>query len=157
MRAALPATMRDRSVIAAAADYWFGRRIVGPAVALALGAIPFGRTSDVRASLEHVAELVNRGHTVIVFPEGTRSSDGRLQGLRRGIGLLATQLHVPIVPVGIEGTHDILPKGTSCPTHRRRRDVVVRFGTPLRFDREVTVPEATDRLADALVRLQPSG
>jgi 1-acyl-sn-glycerol-3-phosphate acyltransferase len=142
-------------VIAAAADYWFGGRSVGPAVALALGAIPFGRTSDVRASLEHVAELVNRGHTVIVFPEGTRSSDGRLQRLRQGIGLLATQLRVPIVPVGIEGTHEILPKGATCPTHRRRRNVVVRFGTPLRFDAQATVPEATERVARSLRALLP--
>ncbi|MEX1336598.1 MAG: AMP-binding protein, partial [Candidatus Limnocylindrales bacterium] len=71
VRAALPPALRDASVIAAAADYWFGGRVVGAAVGLALGAMPFGRTSDVRASLEHVAELVNRGHTVIIFPEGT--------------------------------------------------------------------------------------
>jgi long-chain acyl-CoA synthetase len=157
VRAALPATMRDHSAIAAAADYWFGGRVVGSAVGLALGAIPFGRTSDVRASLEHVAELVNRGHTVIVFPEGTRSTDGRLQPLRQGIGLLATQLHVPIVPVDIEGTYDILPKGARVPTHQRRRSVVVRFGPPLRFDRAIAVPDATDRVYRAIRSLQPGG
>jgi len=157
VRAALPATMRDHSAIAAAADYWFGGRVVGSAVGLALGAIPFGRTSDVRASLEHVAELVNRGHTVIVFPEGTRSADGHLQPLRQGIGLLATQLRVPIVPVGIEGTHEILPKGSSFPTHRLRKQVVVRFGTPLRFEHEVAVPEATASVCRAIEALQTEG
>ncbi len=156
VRAALPTPIRDRSAIAAAADYWFGGRIAGPAVGLALGAIPFGRTSDVRASLEHVAELVNRGHTVIVFPEGTRSADGKLQPLRQGIGLLATQLRVPIVPVNIRGTHEILPKGSSLPSHRLRRRVVVRFGVPLRFDPGATVPEATAHVAQALEALRPS-
>jgi long-chain acyl-CoA synthetase len=157
VRAALPAAMRDQCAIAAAADYWFGGPVVGSAVGLALGAIPFGRTSDVRASLEHVAELVNRGHTVIVFPEGTRSADGRLGPLRQGIGLLAAQLRAPIVPVGIEGTHQILPKGSSLPTHRRRRQVVVRFGAPLRFGQEMAVPEATARVHRAIEALQPEG
>ena len=103
VRAALPPSLRDRSAIAAAADVWFGGGVVGPAVELALGAIPFGRTSDVRASLERVAALVNKGYSVIIFPEGTRSADGRLGPLRQGIGLLATQLHVPIVPAHIDG------------------------------------------------------
>ena len=120
-------------------------------------ASPFGRTSDVRASLEHVAELVNRGHTVIVFPEGTRSADGQLQALRQGIGLLATQLRVPIVPVAIAGTHEILPKGSSLPTHRVRREVVVRFGAPLLFGPEVTATEATARVAEALRALRSGG
>ena len=104
-----------------------------------------------------MAELVNRGHTVIIFPEGRRSGDGRLQDLRQGIGLLATQLHVPIVPVGISGAHEILPKGSTLPTHRRRRSVLVRFGAPLRFDEEMTVPQATARVTEALEALQPKG
>ena len=88
-RAAMPPRMRDRCAIAAAADFWFDGGLAGPAVALVLGAFPFGRSSDVRASLEHVATLVNKGHSVIVFPEGTRASDGQLGPLRQGIGLLA--------------------------------------------------------------------
>jgi long-chain acyl-CoA synthetase len=156
VRAALPAQIRDHSAIAAAADYWFGGRVVGPAVELTLGAIPFGRTSDVRASLERVAELVNRGYSVIIFPEGARSADGRLNPLRQGIGLLATQLRVPIVPMYIDGAHEILPKGARLPTHRDRRRVVVRVGAPLRFGPEMTIPEATDHVSRAIEALQPA-
>jgi long-chain acyl-CoA synthetase len=153
VRAALPAQIRDQSAVAAASDYWFGGRVLGPAVELTLGAIPFGRTSDVRASLERVAELVNRGHSVIVFPEGARSADGRLNPLRQGIGLLATQLRVPIVPMYIDGTHEILPKGARLPTHRERQRVVVRVGSPLRFGPEMTVSEATDHVSQAIEAL----
>jgi 1-acyl-sn-glycerol-3-phosphate acyltransferase len=153
VRAALPAAIRDGSAIAAAADYWFGGRVVGLVVELTLGAIPFGRTSDVRASLERVAELVNRGHTVIIFPEGGRSADGRLQPLRQGIGLLATQLRVPVVPVHVEGTYEILPKGARLPTHRLRQHVVVRFGEPLQMGRGASVSEATDRVSRAIEAL----
>jgi long-chain acyl-CoA synthetase len=153
VRAALPSAMRDRCAVAAAADYWFGGRLLGAAVGLVLGAIPFGRTSDVRASLEHVAELVNHGHTVIVFPEGSRSGDGRLRPLRQGIGLLATRSWVPVVPVWIEGTHEILPKGTRLPSHRIRRRVSVRFGAPLRLSPETPISEATERVYRAIEEL----
>ncbi len=156
VRVALPPAIRDHVAIAAAADVWFGGGIVGPAVELALGAIPFGRTSDVRASLERVAKLVNDGHTVIIFPEGTRSADGRLGPVRAGIGLLATQLHVPIVPVHIDGAHQILPKGARLPSHRERSRVVVRFGEPLRFEPGTSVPDATDRVRRAIEALDPA-
>jgi long-chain acyl-CoA synthetase len=157
VRAALPSAIRDRTAIAAAADYWFSGRRTGPVVELVLGAIPFGRTSDVRASLDHIAELVDRGHTVIVFPEGTRSPDGRLGPLRQGIGLLATRLGVPIVPVSIDGAHEILPKGERCPSHRLRRRAVVRFGAPLRFEPETPVAEATQRVQRAMAACAPDG
>jgi long-chain acyl-CoA synthetase len=153
VRAALPAQIRDMSAVVAAADYWFGGRVVGPAVELTMGAIPFGRTSDVRASLERVAELVNRGHSVVIFPEGARSADGRLNPLRQGIGLLATQLRVPIVPMYIDGTYAILPKGARLPTHRDRQPVVVRVGSPLRLGPEMTVSEATDHVSQAIEAL----
>ena len=128
--------------------------MLGPAVELALGAIPFGRTSDVRASLERVAALVNEGYSVIIFPEGTRSADGRLGPLRQGIGLLATQLHVPIVPAHIDGAHRILPKGATWPTHRDRSGVTVRFGEPLRIEADATVASATDRVRRAIEALE---
>ena len=153
VRAALPPGLRDGAAIAAAADVWFGGRILGPAVELALGAVAFGRTSDVRASLERVAELVNKGQTVIIFPEGTRSVDGRLGSMRQGIGLLATRLHVPIVPAHIDGAHQILPKGAVLPNHRRRRRTVVRFGEPLRIEPGISVPDATDRVRRAIEAL----
>ena len=156
VRAALPPAMRDRSAVAAAADVWFDRGLVGPVVELALGAIAFGRTSDVRSSLERVAELVNDGYTVIIFPEGSRSADGRLGPMRQGIGLLATQLHVPIVPVHIDGAREILPKGVGLPSHRQRSRVVVRFGQPLRFAPDTTVLEATDQVRKAIMELAPA-
>jgi long-chain acyl-CoA synthetase len=153
IRAALPPEVRDWSALAAAADVWFEGGLVGPAVELALGAIPFGRTSDIRASLERVAELVNRGYSVVVFPEGTRSADGAMGPLRDGIGLLATSLRVPVVPAHIDGAHEILPKGATLPTHKLRSRVRVRFGEPLEFTPDTTVRGATDRVRQAIEAL----
>jgi long-chain acyl-CoA synthetase len=150
VRAALPAHLRDRCAIAAAADVWFDGHPVGPLVALLQGALPFGRTTDVRASLERVADLVNDGWTVIIFPEGTRSRDGRLGPMRQGIGLLATDLGVPVVPVHIAGAWEILPPGARLPRRRRGARVRVRFGAPLHVERAIGITAATELVGRAL-------
>ena len=153
VRAALPPRMRDRTAIAAAADVWFDGSPLGPPTELILGAIPFGRTADVRASLERVADLVNEGFSVIIFPEGTRSPDGQALPMREGIGLLARNLRVPVVPAHIDGAHQILPKGAWLPRHRHRSVVTVRFGAPLEFGPDDTGREITAQVGRAIEAL----
>ncbi len=153
VRAALPAPMRDRSAIAAAADVWFDGSPWGPVAELMLGAIPFGRSSDIRASLERVADLANAGFNVIIFPEGTRSADGRLLPMREGIGLLATNLGIPVVPASIDGAHRILPKGSWLPRRRGASCVRVRFGAAMEFDPATGVKESTAQVGRAIEAL----
>jgi long-chain acyl-CoA synthetase len=153
VRAALPGRLRGRAAIAAAADVWFDGSPIGPMTELALGAIPFGRSSDVRASLERVGDLVNDGYSVIIFPEGMRSADGRMLPLRAGIGLLATSLRVPVVPVYIAGAHEILPKGSWLPRRGSSSRIRVRFGAPLLVDASAGVHEATAQIGRAIERL----
>ena len=153
VRRALPTDRRSRTAVAAAADYFFTRPVLGPAVALLLGAFPFGRTTDVRASMERVGDLLSEGWSVMLFPEGTRSPDGRLGPMREGIGLLATASGVPVLPTWIGGTYDILPKGRGLPRRRRGRHVVVRFGAPLRFDRSTPPTQAARTIGQAIAAL----
>lgn len=153
VRAALPEHLRDRMAIAAAADYWFEGNVLGTPVSLAFGAIPFGRTSDVRASMERVADLVADGFSVIIFPEGRRSSDGRLGQMRDGIGLLATRLRVPVVPAHLSGAHEILPKGATLPRRVGEGGVTVRFGAPLEFGPTVDSASATAAIGRAIAAL----
>jgi 1-acyl-sn-glycerol-3-phosphate acyltransferase len=156
VRAALPPGRRDRTAIAAAADTFFDGNPLGPVVALALGALPFGRTSDVRASLERVADLVNDGWNVMIFPEGTRARDGRTGAMRSGIGLLATDLGVPVVPVHIEGAWEMLPPGARLPRRHRGSRVLIRFGAPIHIQRGSNAQAATDRIGRAIRELQSS-
>ena len=153
VRMALPPRLRDHAAIAAAADVWFDGSPLGPPSELIFGAIPFGRTTDVRASLERVGDLVNEGFSVIIFPEGTRSADGRALPMREGIGLLVRTLHVPVVPVYIDGAHQILPKGTRLPRHRGRATATVRFGPALEFEPDATGREITTRVGEAIAEL----
>ena len=144
VRHALPASIRDRTAIAAAADYFFEGGVLGPIVALATGAFPLGGTEHVRASLERIGRYVDEGWNVIVFPEGTRSMTGQPGDFKSGIGLLATQLGVPILPVAIHGGHRMWPKGARLP--RRRGRIVIRFGA-----RSASRPTSRSREATAQI------
>jgi 1-acyl-sn-glycerol-3-phosphate acyltransferase len=71
--------------------------------------------SDARdsfASLENAIEAIKKGDSVIVFPEGTRSPDGKIQSFKRGAFVLAARSGKPIVPITIVGSADIMPKGS---------------------------------------------
>jgi long-chain acyl-CoA synthetase len=125
---ALPPHLRRRAAVAAAADYFYRFRLLGALASLMLGTFPFSRTGTVRTSLGRCGELVDGGWSVIIYPEGTRSTTGVMGPFRSGIGLLAAELGVPVVPVGVIGTHDSWPKGASLP---RRRSVTVRLGGPI--------------------------
>jgi 1-acyl-sn-glycerol-3-phosphate acyltransferase len=63
-------------------------------------------------SIERAAKSIHNGSSVILFPEGTRTTDGKLQAFKRGAFSLAVKAEVPVVPVTINGTFNILPKGS---------------------------------------------
>jgi long-chain acyl-CoA synthetase len=104
----------------------------------------------VRASLEYCGALVDAGWSILIFPEGTRSATGELQRFRSGIGLLAKELRVPVVPVAIEGTHGVLPKGCC---HPQPGPVTVRIGAPLTIPSDADYAEAAALLEKALLHL----
>jgi 1-acyl-sn-glycerol-3-phosphate acyltransferase len=87
--------------------------------------------------------MIRRGHSLIVFPEGTRSLDGRVGRFKRGLFLLAIDAGVPVVPVALSGTRHVMRKGrlTTCPG-----DVGIVLHEPLRTE-GLTRADAT-RLAE---------
>jgi 1-acyl-sn-glycerol-3-phosphate acyltransferase len=100
----------------------------GP-VLRALGGIPVARGSADRAALRACQEALATGEPIAVFPEGTRSFGSELTPLQDGAAYLALKMDVPIVPVGIGGSEQILPRGRVLPRPHR---VVVVVGAPLR-------------------------
>lgn len=147
---ALPATVRARTVVPAAADYFFDRRLLSVAVTLAMNAVPFDRKNEIADSVRRCERFLKHGHSIVLFPEGSRSFDGRLRGFKAGVAHLAVQTGAPVIPVYLQGTHGLLPRGRALP---RASQVVVHFGSPLFAGADETARRFNARLEDAVTAL----
>jgi 1-acyl-sn-glycerol-3-phosphate acyltransferase len=134
---ALPLQWRQRTAVAAAADYFYKRRGVKELVALIFNTVPLARSGGGvgNGATAHVDKLIDQRWNLLIFPEGTRSRDGQLHKLRSGAAAIA-QLHgIPIVPIYVKGTHEAMPPGRNWPKKRwllsRRHRVEIHFGPPI--------------------------
>jgi 1-acyl-sn-glycerol-3-phosphate acyltransferase len=143
----VPEPWCNRLVVGAAADYFFGNRASSAISALFVGAIPIERTALNRRTIDKAVTLLRNGWSLVIYPEGGRSRDGWGQQFRPGAAFLAKQAGVPVVPVHIRGTFDILRKGRAWP---RRARSVINFGRPLRFDEGENNRRFTRRLQSAV-------
>lgn len=125
----LPRRWRHEIIVAAAADHFFDSAGKAAIAAWTWGAIPMERKRVSRRSALHAAELIDDGWSMLIYPEGGRSPDGWGQEHKGGAAYLAVRCDVPVVPVHIDGTDRVLPKGRSRPRPGR---VTVTFGDPLR-------------------------
>lgn len=148
--AALPRRIRHRTIVAAAADYFYKMPAVGVLTSLALGTIPFERHEGSRDSLDKLKEGLRRGWSVLVFPEGTRSATGRMGHFKRGAAYLCVDAKCAALPVLVEGAYEIMPKGASFP---RRGRVLVRFGPLVGARPGDDYDSFTQRIHDVLVAL----
>ena len=146
----LPEPWRHRAFAGAAADYFFDTRVKATMAALALNAIPIERTKVTRRSALLAADLIDDGWSMVIFPEGGRSPDGWGQPFRAGAAFLAVRCGVPVVPVHLEGTGRILPKGTSRLVPGTTR---VTFGTPLRPSPDEDMRDLAARIEAAVTGL----
>lgn len=136
----------------AKSDYFTGSGVGGAfrrELFTAMGAIPVDRNSASAAqeSLDSALEVLRAGGAFGIYPEGTRSRDGRLYRGRTGVAWLALTAGVPVVPVGLLGTQEMQPVGATFP---RRVDVTVRFGEPIHPEAYAGSPagKARRRLTD---------
>ncbi len=142
---ALPLRYRKRMFVAGAKDYFFNRgskygRIIGIFGRVVLNAFAFSRDKDIKQSLKDFGSIINNGGSVIIYPEGTRSLDGKLHHFKQGIGLLTWHMNVPVLPVKLDKIYDVLPKGKVLPKHG---DVKVMIGKPLKFNKMKSYSEIT--------------
>lgn len=126
---ALPPAIRARTVVAAAADYFFASWWRATGTALVFGTVPIERRRG--SSTATPARLLAEGWHVVVFPEGTRSPDGWPARFKPGAAALAIAAGAPLVPVAVRGSYAAMPRGRSWPASGRP-PVSVRFGDPLR-------------------------
>ena len=131
----IPLLAPRRVVFLAKSDYFTGKGIRGAWMRwffTAVGAVPIrrGTAGAAREALNSAMEILNDGLAFGIYPEGTRSRDGRLYRGRTGVAWLALAARCPVVPVGLTGTQDIQPVDSRIP---RIRKITIRVGTPLDF------------------------
>ena len=111
------------------------------------------REAGTRQTLRYMGELFADGHSVLIFPEGRRTQHGEIQPFRQGVAMIGARLGVPIVPVRLEGLHDILH-----PTWKMARPgrAAVRFGAPITVSGDDYAALAA-RVESAVRALGPAG
>lgn len=95
----------------AAQDYFFEGKYRRAYFEQLTNLVPMSRSGSLRGALRQAGELLDRGKTVLIFPEGTRSADGRLRPFKAAMGHLALRHDVDVLPIWLEGTGSALPKG----------------------------------------------
>ncbi|HET9421597.1 MAG TPA: lysophospholipid acyltransferase family protein [Nocardioides sp.] len=158
----IPVVVPRKVVFLAKSDYFTGSGVKG-ALSRAwfegLGMLPVDRDDNkaALASLDTALEVLGRGDAFGIYPEGSRSRDGRLYRGRTGVAHLALTAGVPVVPVGLIGTDRLQPVGARLP---RRVKVTVAFGEPIEVAGEYDgMPlgrarrELTDRIMTAIQEL----
>lgn len=151
---ALPDRVREQTVVAAAADYWYRHPWLGRAVALWLNTFPFARAGSPQAVLQHSSELLKAGWNLLYYAEGTRSPDGRMQEFKPGIGFLAIESRTPVVPIHLRGSHRMMPKGRGYPLPAPVR---IRIGRPLTARPGEASRAFTARIEEAVRTLASDG
>jgi 1-acyl-sn-glycerol-3-phosphate acyltransferase len=158
---AIPLAAPRKVHFLAKSDYFtgtgFGGRVRSD-LFTAIGAIPVDRHSPSAAqdSLNSGLEILRKGEAFGIYPEGTRSRDGRLYRGRAGVAWLALEARVPVVPVGLIGTDRIQPIGSRFPTLAK---VTVRFGRPIQPTAFAGMPAGkarrllTDEVMDGIAAL----
>ncbi|MFF1341058.1 lysophospholipid acyltransferase family protein [Streptomyces sp. NPDC058290] len=133
----MPAILKRRITFLAKAEYFTGPGVKGRLTAFffrSAGQIPVDRSGKDagRAALREGLGVLAKGELLGIYPEGTRSHDGRLYKGKVGVAAMALGAGVPVVPCAMVGTFEIQPPGQKIPNIRR---VTIRFGRPLDFSR----------------------
>ncbi|TAL44559.1 MAG: 1-acyl-sn-glycerol-3-phosphate acyltransferase [Salinibacterium sp.] len=133
----LPLLIERRIYFLAKSDYFVGRGIRGWAIKsflLGTGMLPIDRSGGKasEASLNTGLRVLVKGDVLGIYPEGTRSPDGKLYRGRTGVARMILEAHVPVVPVAMIDTEKVMPIGSKLPKVRR---IGVIFGEPLDFSR----------------------
>lgn len=151
--AVLPEQLRGKTAVAAAADRFYRQSKRGWWYSLFLNSFPMERHGGGSATLAYPISLLRRGWSVLIYPEGTRSTSGRVGSFHHGVAVMAMEAGVPVIPIFTEGLQDVMPKGQRSP---RPAAVRVRIGAPVSLADAASVPDGTARLEDAMRHLAES-
>ncbi|CAM5694695.1 lysophospholipid acyltransferase family protein [Streptomyces sp. NPDC005930] len=158
----MPAVLKRRITFLAKAEYFTGPGLKGRLTAFffrSAGQIPVDRSGKEagQAAIREGLGVLSRGELLGIYPEGTRSHDGRLYKGKVGVAVMAIRAGVPVVPCAMIGTFEAQPPGRKIP---KLHPVVIRFGEPLDFSRyagmegeKAVLRAVTDEIVYAILTL----
>ncbi|MFG2325840.1 lysophospholipid acyltransferase family protein [Streptomyces sp. NPDC048568] len=158
----MPAVLRRRITFLAKAEYFTGPGLKGRLTAYffrSAGQIPVDRSGKEagQAAIREGLGVLGKDELLGIYPEGTRSHDGRLYKGKVGVAVMALRAGVPVVPCAMIGTFEAQPPGRKIP---KVHPVVIRFGEPLDFSRyagmegeKAVLRAATDEIMYAILSL----
>ena len=133
----LPLVLPRQMSFLAKSDYFTGKGVKGfitRTFMTAAGQLPIDRTGGKasEASLNTGLRVISEGRLLGIYPEGTRSPDGRMYRGRTGVARMVLEAQVPVIPAAVVGTREVMPLGAKFPTVKR---VGIIVGKPLDFSR----------------------
>ncbi|MEU5369520.1 lysophospholipid acyltransferase family protein [Streptomyces sp. NPDC005951] len=158
----MPAILKRRITFLAKAEYFTGPGIKGRLTAAffrSAGQIPVDRSGKDagQAAIREGLGVLSKGELLGIYPEGTRSHDGRLYKGKVGVAVMAITAGVPVIPCAMLGTFEIQPPGQKLP---KIKQVAIRFGEPLDFsryagleDQKAAIRAVTDEIMYAILEL----
>ncbi len=148
---ALPRRLRRRTVVAAAADYFYRNRLVAGLVSLIFNTTPIDRRGGgLSKDGSHLDKLLDQGWNLLLYPEGTRSRSGSQGRIRRGAAVLASAHKLTIVPIRVTGTREAMPPGRIWPKRLRARPVPKRHRITVSFGEPITPSEDAGAMLEAV-------
>jgi len=115
-----------------------------------LNIFPLPRDAGFRESFAFAGESVDRGYSVLVFPEGHHTIDGKMRPFRSGVGLLVNDLNIPVVPMRIDGLFEVKQAGKRM---ARPHQIKLRIGSPIRFNPGINPQDIAHQLRIAVEQL----
>lgn len=126
-----------------------------------VGGIPIRRVGIDRKAIQVTLDYLKKNEIVMIYPEGTRSMDGKLQPGMPGVGMIAHMAKVPVIPIYISGSHQAYPRKAKYPKPKKIR---VFYGPPIDFNAEFNMPAEKEtyiiianKIMDAIRALSPTG
>jgi len=110
------------------------RKILGIYSSFSYNAYPFGETIGTEKGFEFTGEFLDRGYSILIFPEGERTPDGKIHAFKPGIGFIVANMKAPVVPIKISGLYEVLPKEKIIPKFGKTS---IKYGKPISFDEKI--------------------
>ena len=154
----LPFRFKTRLAIATWAEYFEAKkpykriikRIYYALGTTLLNLYLFSQKKGFMREIKYTGELIDKNHNILIFPEGQRTTNGKLNPFKQGIGIITSNMKVPIVPIKLQGLYEILPRGSNFP--KKRGEVIIKIGKLLYFKDESYI-DITNRIEDEIKSL----